>query len=226
MSRRCLLPLALLCTATATAAAPGACAQVVGTAPATDPNGKNAGDFMIRFRAIGVLPEVSSSSVSAIGGRVDVTKTPAPEIDLAYFFTDHIAAEIIAASTRHSVSATQTALGRVDVGSVWVLPPTATLQYHFLPHSRFSPYVGAGITVAFFYDSQPAGGAVTKFGLSNGVGAAIQAGFDYHIAGPWFANFDVKQIFLNTEARIDGGAIIARTALDPTIVGAGIGYRF
>nr|WP_321984909.1 OmpW family outer membrane protein [uncultured Lichenicoccus sp.] len=47
-----------------------------------------------------------------------------------------------------------------------------------------------------------------------------------NITGSWFANFDVKQIFLNTEARIDGGAIIAKAALDPTIVGAGIGYRF
>ena len=181
---------------------------------------------MIRFRAIGVLPQNMSSSVSAIGGRVDVTSTPAPEIDLSYFFTDHIAAEVIAASTRHEVSASHTVLGRVDVGSVWVLPPTVTLQYHFFPHARFSPYVGAGMTVAFFYDSQPAGGAVTKFGLSNSVGAAIQAGFDYDIAGPWFANFDVKQIFLSTEARINGGTIVAKTALDPTVVGAGIGYRF
>ncbi len=56
--------------------------------------------------------------------------------------------------------------------------------------------------------------------------AAVQAGFDYNISGHWFANFDVKQIVLNTEARINEGAIVAKTALDPTIIGAGIGYRF
>lgn len=49
---------------------------------------------------------------------------------------------------------------------------------------------------------------------------------DCNISGHWFANFDAKQIFLNTEARINGGTIVAKTALDPTIVGAGIGYRF
>ena len=195
-------------------------------APADSFVPKTAGTVMIRVRAIGVIPQTSSSSVSAIGGNVNVTSTPAPEIDLSYFFTDHVAAELIAASTRHEASASNTALGHVDVGSVYVLPPTLTLQYHFMPAQRFSPYVGAGMTVAFFYDSQPALPTVTKVGFSNAVGAAIQAGFDYSIGGPWFVNFDVKQIFLNTDARINGGAIIAKTALNPTIIGAGVGIRF
>ncbi len=184
------------------------------------------GNFMVRVRAIGIIPENSSSSVSVIGGSVGVTATPAPEVDLSYFLTNHISVEAIAASTRHEAAAEHSILGHVDVGSVWVLPPTVTLQYHVFPESRFSPYVGAGLTVAFFYDSQPAGPTVTKVGFSNNVGAAIQAGFDYHLSGPWFANFDVKQIFVNTEARINSGTIIAKTALDPTVVGAGIGYRF
>jgi outer membrane protein len=67
---------------------------------------------------------------------------------------------------------------------------------------------------------------VSSLSLDNSVGAAVQAGFDYNLIGHWFANFDVKQIFLNTTAHIDGGAIIAKTALNPLIVGAGIGYRF
>ena len=188
--------------------------------------GFQAGDFMIRARAIGIIPENLSSSVSLIGGKVDVTATPAPEVDFSYFITDNIAAELIAASTRHDVSASGTALGHVDVGSVWVLPPTLTVQYHFLPHGLINPYVGAGVTVAFFYDSKPAGGAVTKFGLSNNVGPALQAGVDISLGGPWYANIDAKQIFLNTEGRIDGGVIKAKTSLSPTVVGAGIGYRF
>jgi outer membrane protein len=101
-----------------------------------------------------------------------------------------------------------------------------TAQYHFAPGSRFSPYIGAGLTVAFFYDSHPALPTVTSFGLSNNMGGAIHAGFDYSVAGPWFVNVDVKQIFLNTAGRLNGGAIVARTALDPTVVGAGIGFRF
>ena len=204
-------------------------AQTVAVQDAAAPEGlvgKKAGTVMIRIRAIGVMPQNSSSSVSAIGGKVDVSNTPGPELDLSYFITDNIAVEGIAATTQHSVSAVNTVIGKVPVGNVWVLPPTVTLQYHFMPQSRFSPYIGAGMTVAFFYNSQAVGPVVTKFGLENNVGAAIQAGVDYNISGHWFANFDVKQIFLSTKARINGGAVIAKTNLDPLVVGAGIGYRF
>ena len=194
--------------------------------PAEVNTGFQAGDFMVRARAIGIIPENFFSSVSLVGGHVDVTATPAPEVDFSYFITPNIAAELIAASTRHEVSATGTVLGHVDVGSVWVLPPTLTLQYHFLPQEVIKPYVGAGVTVAFFYDSQPAGGAITKFGLSNNIGPTIQAGADFSLGGRWYANVDAKQIFLNTEARLDSGVIKAKTALSPTVIGAGIGYRF
>jgi outer membrane protein len=204
-------------------------AQTVGIADATDsgaPVGKKAGTLMVRLRAIGVIPQSRDSSVSLIGGKVDVSASASPEVDLSYFFTDNIAVEGIAASTQHKVTATGTAIGKVPVGNVWVLPPTVTLQYHFMPQSRFSPYVGVGMTAAFFYASEATGPVVKKFGLSNNVGAAVQVGFDYNFSGHWFANVDLKQIFLSTEARINGGVVIAKTNLDPTVVGVGVGYRF
>lgn len=192
------------------------------------PVGKEAGTFMIRGRAIGVLPQNSSSSISAIGGHVTVSNTATPELDFSYFITDNIAVELIAATSKHDLYASGSALtpGNYHVGSTWVLPPTVLLQYHFMPHERFSPYVGAGLNVTFFYATNPANNAVTGLSMTNNVGAAIQAGFDYNITGHWFANFDVKQIFVNTTASINGGAIKAKTALNPTVIGAGIGYRF
>jgi outer membrane protein len=191
--------------------------------------GKQAGTFMVRLRAIGVIPEDNSSSITGIpGARVNVTDRAAPELDFSYFLTDNIAFELIAASTPHNVSASVPGLGKVDVGSVWVLPPTLTVQYHFMPHSAFSPYVGFGPTVAFFYGSSPAGGAVTHFSVGNNVGFTFQAGIDYNITGHWFANFDVKQMILNIDSHVDalGTTLHAHDALDPLIVGLGIGYRF
>ena len=185
------LPLILL----AMLACPAAYAQSVPSA-----EGLHAGDFMVRLRAIGVIPQDSSSSISVIGGSVNVTATAAPELDLSYFFTDHFAAELIAASTRHEITADRTALGKLDVGSTYVLPPTLTVQYHFLPQQRIDPYVGVGLNVSFWYDTHPAGGAVTKVGLSTAVGPALQAGVNVALGGPWFANFDIKQIFFNTTA--------------------------
>ena len=53
--------------------------------------GKEAGTFMIRARAIGLIPEDNSSSISKIGGNVTATAQAAPELDFSYFLTDHIA---------------------------------------------------------------------------------------------------------------------------------------
>jgi hypothetical protein len=64
--------------------------------------------------------------------------------------------------------------------------------------------------------------------LADGDSDGRQAGFDYNFAGHWFANFDVKEIFLNTSARIGVGAvnIKAKDSLNPLLIGAGVGYRF
>jgi outer membrane protein len=195
-------------------------------APAAQAQTFQQGDIFVHLRAIGVLPENFSSSVSLIGGRVKTTDQPAPEVDLSYFLTNNVSVEAIAASTRHEVSATGTAVGKVDVGSVWALPPTVTLQYHTAPIAGFTPYAGVGLTVIFFYDSHPAGPTVTKVGYSTGFGPLLDAGFDYSLGGRWFANFDVKQMFVNTTAHINNSAITAKTSLSPTVVGAGIGYLF
>ncbi len=214
-------------------------APVVTTAPDA-PVGKEAGTVMVRLRAIGVLPQVSTSSVSKIGGDINATNQAAPELDVSYFFTDNIAAELIAASTRHEVNVTGSALAGdlhgkpLDVGSIWALPPTVTLQYHFMPKERFSPYVGAGLNLSFFYNSQPNAPLIRSWALSTAVGPAIQAGFDYNFSGHWFLNVDVKQIFFQTSGQVhtnypnhaNGTTVTAKTWLNPTVIGMGIGYRF
>jgi len=191
------------------------------------PVGKQAGTVMIRLRAIGLIPLDSSSSVSTIGGHISTTAQPAPEVDLSYFITDNIAVELIAATTKHTMTATGTALGNVTVGSTWVLPPTLTVQYHFMPEQRFSPYVGAGVNVSFFYATK-ASSPITGLTVTDSWGPAVQAGFDYNFAGHWFFNVDVKQIFLNTAAHVSAGAVHlkAKDSLNPLVVGMGIGYRF
>ena len=69
---------------------------------------------------------------------------------------------------------------------------------------------------------------MTSVSFSNGVGPALQVGFDYNISGHWFANVDFKQIFLGATATIGTslGTIKAKTGLDPAVLGAGVGYRF
>lgn len=194
-------------------------------AMAADFKTKEAGDILLRVRGIAVTPD-ESSSISVIGGDVDASNEYVPEVDVSYFITNNIALELIAATTNHDMKADNTILGTVDLGDVGLIPPTLTLQYHFLSDNRFSPYIGAGLNYMIFYNEDAPGGTVTSIDYENGLGYALQAGIDVAIQGNWSVNADVKKIFFNTDVDINNGAIAADVDLDPWIFGLGVGYRF
>ncbi|MDT8340797.1 MAG: OmpW family outer membrane protein [Longimicrobiales bacterium] len=182
--------------------------------------------WQIRLRGIGVIPD-ESATISAIGGDVDISNTVMPELDFTLFLTPNWALELILATTEHDVVATGTTLGDVDVGSVWLLPPTLTLQYHFLPDGTFRPYLGAGGNLTFFYSEDVPGNPVSDADYSTAGGFALQAGADIAVGTDgWFLNVDAKKIFLNTDVELNGGAITADVDIDPWVLSAGIGYRF
>jgi len=110
--------------------------------------------LLIRVRGIAAIAD-ESADIEAVEGDVDVGSSIVPELDISYFFTENIAAELILATTNHDVEAVDTALGDVDLGDVWLLPPTVTLQYHFSPRGSVRPYVGAGVNYTFFYEQDP-----------------------------------------------------------------------
>lgn len=193
----------------------------------TKPEGLAAGALLVHVNAIGVLPSDSSSSISAVGGHVKATDAWTPELDLVYFLTDNVAAALILATSQHTVKASGTAAGSFDVGSVWALPPTLTVQYHFMPQGPFSPYVGVGVNGTLWY-SENASKPVTHFHVGSSWGPAFQAGFDYNVGGRWFVNADVKYVLMDVAARVDalGTTVRAHDKLNPVIVGFGVGYRF
>ena len=209
-----ILPFALAALMSTTALSAASAAE-------SDFKAKSAGDIVIRARGLYVTPD-ESASLSA-GGDVDVSNDTVPEVDFSYFITDNIALELIAATTRHKVHWTPSG---TNLGKVSLLPPTLTVQYHFMPKQRFSPYIGAGLNYTFFYNEDAPGGVVTSVDYKNHVGYALQAGADYALSGPWSLNVDVKKIFLRTDVSVNGGAITGKVDLDPWIVGLGIGYRF
>ena len=175
--------------------------------------------FQIRARVIGVAPD-DDSSVN-IGGETDVSTEVVPEVDITYFITENIAAELIAATAKHEI--THSAAG--DLGDAWILPPTLTLQYHFMPDNKFSPYVGAGINYSYFYGEDEAAG-FTDLEVEGGFGTALQVGADYWLNDHWGLNLDVKKLYLNIDGKLNNGAVRADIDLDPWIIGAGASYRF
>ncbi|MFN3827891.1 MAG: OmpW/AlkL family protein [Micavibrio sp.] len=176
-------------------------------------------NWQFRFRAIGVIPD--ESSTVNIGGDASVGNALTPEFDITYFFTDHISAELILVTAQHQLDYT----GNVNLGDTMILPPTLTLQYHFMPDQALSPYVGAGLNYSLFYNEK-SGTGFTGLEVDGGVGYALQAGVDYWLNDNWGLNLDVKKIFLNVDAELNGGSIRADVDLDPWVIGSGISYRF
>ncbi len=196
----------------------------VSTANAANFKPKSAGDILIRARVVDVVPD--EDITGSIPGSADLNNDVIPELDFSYFFTDHIAAELIAGTSKHDLK-WNTGAGKADLGSVRLLPPTLTLQYHFMPKQRFSPYVGAGINYTHFY-AEDTGSANTSIDYKDKFGYALQTGFDYAIAGNWSFNVDVKKIFLRTDVHtvVSGTHVTASGHINPWLLGVGVGYRF
>lgn len=194
--------------------------------------------WQVRLRGVAVIPN-PSADIATIGGDVDINTKFIPELDFTYFFTKNIAAELILGTTKHNVKTTGsnlTAIGgassaEVDLGSVWLLPPTLTAQYHFYPGNIFKPYIGAGVNYTIFY-SVDEGNTVKAVDYKNKFGFATQIGTDINITDKFFLNVDAKYIFLKTDVDVDasnlaaGLAIPATVDINPFLVGFGIGYKF
>ncbi len=188
---------------------------------------KQAGDITVRGGALIVVPQ-PSGKVQTQGGvdtgiRIDkIDTTVVPELDLGYFFTPNIAAQLVLGVTPHKIKTDN----GIDVGKVWLLPPTLTLQYHPFPEERISPYVGAGINFTTFFGAESGPNSlVSGFKVDPAVGAAIQFGVDVALTNRWYFNVDAKKIWLSARATTDA-LKVDHVHIDPWLVGVGFGYRF
>lgn len=216
-----------------------------------------AGDIVVRLRATHVSPSVSSNlgaqtdatyggvpfSAAALYGssnaELQVDSNTIPEIDFSYYITKNIAAELILAfGTRHDVNVSGTG-GAVahNLGSVNLLPPTLTGQWHFMPDQTFDPYVGAGLAYVRAMDNGlTADATAASLGAHqiridrNTFGGVLQAGFDVNLQDKWLVNFDVKKLFVNTDVELNLGGTgfkkIDSLDINPWVVSVGFGKKF
>lgn len=106
---------------------------------------------------------------------------------------------ILAVGTRHDVIATKTGGVDANLGSVNLLPPTLTAQWHFNPDQTLGPYLGAGVSYIRAMDNNLNLGATPIRISRNSFGPAIQAGLDYNLGNKWLQNVDVKKLWFDTK---------------------------
>jgi outer membrane protein len=179
--------------------------------------------WQLRVRAVHIDPADTSDPVGGVGAsdRLTVSDKTIPEIDISYFFTPNWATELILTyPQKHDVY-----LDGNRIGSFKHLPPTLTVQYHFMPDAKVSPYVGAGINYTRISSVNLLNGGARLENSSFGL--ALQAGVDFKIDKNWSLNLDVKKVQIRSDVNaIPGGAQLSRVKVDPLLVGVGVGYRF
>ena len=183
----------------------------------------SAQNWQVRLRGVAVQPN-EKSEVSAIGGDVNISNSFIPELDFTYFFNKNFAAELILGTSKHDVKVGN---DEVSLGSVRLLPPTVTLQYHFYPTKSLKPYVGAGLNYTIFYDVE--NGDTLGMDYKNNVGFALQGGVDYFVNDKFFLNVDIKKLYLKTDVDVDLGlpaTVPAEVKINPLLIGFGVGMKF
>ncbi|MGZ8270347.1 MAG: OmpW/AlkL family protein [Methylophilus sp.] len=210
-----------------------------------------AGDWVVRLRAVNISPNEDSklgklvnqniAPVMDNGAELKVDSNTIPELDISYYFTKNIATELILATgSKHDVKISKESGATVPnqlLGSIDALPPTLTVQWHFMPDQMFDPYVGAGLNATFMLDRKlnlrqgPLAGQKIRVDRDS-FGPAVQAGFDINLKDGWLINADVKYIWLDTDVEmqnpLNGNKWTKIDSLDvnPWVVGIGIGKKF
>jgi outer membrane protein len=188
--------------------------------------------------------------------RANVGNKAGPVFNVTWFATPNIGIELLAAAPfKHGISG-RGELSGLDLGSTKHLPPTLSVQYHFLPHSELRPYVGAGVNYTIFSSESVASGVhealiatangatgsdfaggSTRMSIKDSYGLSFQAGVDLHFNKRWFVNFDARWISIDADARLKSRTTSASTgdttlrsnldlSIDPWVYSATIGYRF
>ena len=187
------------------------------------------GDIFVRVRAEAFVPNVSTKDWNPAipGADLSATTTFVPELDLSMFLTKNIAIEAICCVGQTTVNSAGSISSLGKVGDTWFFPPTVLAQYHFTGFGALKPYVGIGGGYVWFFD-ETTGKNFKDLKLNSTANVTFQVGADYHLAGNWFANVDLKYMVLGTDFSTHVGStlITGHADIDPIIVGAGIGYRF
>ncbi|MBL8297464.1 MAG: OmpW family protein [Rhodanobacteraceae bacterium] len=182
----------------------------------------HAEDWTLKIGLHQVAPRSDNGDLAGGTLATDVSGDWRPTFQLEYFVTPNWGVELLAATPfKHDIR-----LNGAKAAEVSQLPPTLSLQYHFRPGARVSPFVGIGVNYTAFFDVSETGPlAATQLTLSKSWGAAAHAGIDFALGDRWLISADLRWMDIDTEVRVNG-ARAGTVNIDPIAYGVAAGYRF
>ena len=113
------------------------------------------------------------------------------------------------------------------------LPPTFSVQYHFLPDGTFQPYVGAGVNYTTFLSTDVEQALVDlgidDLDLDDSFGLALQLGADWTFGNGWLVNFDLRWIDIESDLEATTLGVtgeLGTVKIDPWVYSINLGYSF
>jgi len=189
-----------------------------------------AGDFIVRAGAAGVLTDSNSDVITPIAAGAQVEADDAWSLGLTatWMATNNIGVGVLAAwPFEHDIEGAGTIANLGTVGETKHLPPTVTAQYHFNTSSKLHPYVGAGINYTNFFSEKGKGAlAGSSISLDDSWGLAAEIGLDYEMNNDWLVSGQVWYLDIDTEATISGVAGTYDVQIDPWVVMFSVGKKF
>jgi outer membrane protein len=196
-------------------------AAAISALPLLPAHAQDTGSWLVRVRAL----HLDSANKDSTGFGLSINDKTFPEVDISYFFSPNVAAELIL--TYPQKQRLHSTVVGAEIGTFKHLPPTLTLQYHVTGLSGFRPYVGAGLNYtnlsSVHFNSNV---DALKLGVKhNSVGWAVQAGVDVPLGGGWLVNADLKKVQIDTTV-YSAGQSVGKFKVDPLLASIGIGKRF
>ncbi len=177
--------------------------------------------WMVRVRAMNLNWEnKQDAQLAGAGLNLNAKNQTIPELDITYFFTKNIAAELVLTYPQRVDVRTNSS----SLGTVTALPPTLLAQYHFTQFGPLKPYVGAGVNYTRF-GSRELSTAGTYSVEKSSIGYAAQIGADYMLTKNWGINLDVKYIQIKTDV-LSAGVSAGTLDLSPIATSVGVTYKF
>jgi outer membrane protein len=201
-----------------------------------------AGNWVLRA-GVGVVAPDSNNLVDVDGTTtttVDVDDGTSLTLTGLYMFNPNWGFEILASYPfNHDIQATIVDDGTVIVPKTKIaetdhLPPTFSLQYHFLPDATFQPFVGVGFNWTTFFSTKVTEDftnltGVTDVDLDDSFGLALQLGADWMLGDRWLLNLDLRWINIESDLTVSDGTDsegAGTVKIDPYVYAINLGYRF
>ena len=190
----------------------------------------DAGQWVVRGGVGTVAPKSNNLDLSDAGDTVivDVDDGTSLVLTATYMLTENWAFDVLAAwPFNHDINLAENGVSE-KVAETDHLPPTFSMQYHFLPSGTFQPYVGLGVNWTTFFNTDTVSELATlgvDLDLDDSIGLAAQIGADFLTGDRWLLNVDVRWANIETDATL-GGVEIGSVEIDPWVYSIQFGYRF